>query len=124
MRHPAYTDTTSYQNKVCGIFGEFVLLVLNVDLSLAFWEKLGFKPISTMTTPYSWSILSNGLSVIGLPQTTTFNQPAITFFAANIPTRIEASKAGGLSQDMDKESGNITLITPEQQPISLFKLDL
>ncbi len=79
-----FGNPEKYVNKVCGIFGEFAHPVADIDKSMLFWEKLGFKILSRMTTPCTWAIISDGLSIVGLHQTTTFSSPTITFFAADM----------------------------------------
>ncbi len=113
-----------YVNKVCGIYGEFAHPVANINAAIAWWELLGFRAISTFTTPYLWAILSDGKSIIGLHQTAQFTLPTITYFAADMKDRIASLKAAGLTGFLDKGENNSVLTTFEQQKINLFKLGM
>ena len=74
--------------------------------------------------PYPWAIASDGLAVVGLHQTTEFDYPAITFFAADMKDKIEKLKENGLTDFKEKGPGNVVLRTPEHQHINLFKLGM
>jgi catechol 2,3-dioxygenase-like lactoylglutathione lyase family enzyme len=120
-----YTNPDKYVNKVCGMFGEFAHPVKNLDASVLFWEKLGFNVLSRFTSPYPWAIISDGLSVVGLHQTSHFTNPTITFFAKDMKEKIESLQAAGLSMPAGSAGASgITLTTPEQQKINLFKLGM
>ena len=81
--------------------------------------------MSKFTAPYPWAILSDGLAVVGLHQTTNFAVPTITFFASDMKEKIEKLEAGGLKDFVQTMgAGNITLTTPEKQKVNLFKLGM
>ena len=124
MQQQDYFNPEKYANKVCGMFGEFAHPVKDMQASMAFWALLGFKAISTFATPYPWAILTDGLSIVGLHQTTDFTDPAITYFAADMKDKIAALKAAGLTNYTSKGDSSAVLITPEQQRINLFKLGM
>ncbi len=124
MQPNDYSNPDKYVNKACGMFGEFALPVKNLDNSIAFWEKLGYKSLSKRLSPYPWAILSDGLGIVGLHQTDSFSDPTITFFAADSKIKIENLKQHGLVNYSDKGESNIVLTTPEQQKINLFKLGM
>jgi catechol 2,3-dioxygenase-like lactoylglutathione lyase family enzyme len=117
-----YSNPAKYVNQTCGMFGEFAHPVKDLDASVTFWEKLGFKSLSKRTAPYPWAILSDGLSIIGLHQTAQFNEPTITFFASDMKEKIENLKKTGMDNMMETGGSNVVLSTPEQQKINLFKL--
>jgi predicted lactoylglutathione lyase len=117
-------DADKYTNKACGLFGEFAHPVADIDASMVFWQKLGFAIISRMTSPYNWAIISDGLSIVGIHQTANFNQPTMTFFAADMEAKIEALKAKGVTGFAEKGGSNTTITTPEEQKINLFKLGM
>ncbi len=119
-----YFKTEKYTNKVCGLYGEFAHPVDDIEESIAFWKLLGFEGVSEFTEPYSWAIMTDGLSVIGLHQTTQFDFPAITFFAADMQAKIAALKKNGLQHYTDKGQGNIVIETPEDQYIFLYQLGM
>ena len=113
-----------YPNKICGLFGEYAQPVKDIDTSFVFWKKLGFKILSKMSSPYPWAIISDGLSVVGLHQTTDFTDPTITFFAVDMKDKIEQLKNNGITDFQEKGSGSIVLTTPEGQFINLFKMGM
>lgn len=123
--HPQdYSNPGKYENKVCGLFGELAHPVQDIDKAMLFWEKLGFKILSRMTKPYSWAIISDGLSIVGLHQTDSFISPTITFFAADMQEKIQFLKNKGLTDFTAKGGTNVVLATPEKQNINLFKLGM
>jgi hypothetical protein len=115
-----YSNPEKYVNKVCGMWGELAQTVKDLDASIAFWEKLGFKTLSKYPAPAPWAILSDGLSILGLHQSNEFDFPALTYFASDMKSKIEALKSKGLDNYVDKGPGNIAVTTPEQQHIFLF----
>jgi len=120
-----YSNPEKYVNKQCGLFGELAHPVADIDKSMEFWSKLGFKQLSRMTSPYPWSIISDGLSIIGLHQTSNFTNPTITFFASDMKDKIDKLKNEGLTGVTEKMgTANVTLATPEGQSINLFKLGM
>ncbi len=122
MPQTDFFNPEKYVNKVCGMFGEFAHPVKNLETSITFWEKLGFKAISKFTHPYPWAIISDGLAIVGLHQTDNFSYPAITYFAADMKEKIAALKQQGLENYTDKGAGSIVLTTPENQHVNLFKM--
>jgi predicted lactoylglutathione lyase len=121
MQPQDYSNPDKYVNKICGMFGEFAYPVKNLDNSISFWEKLGFKSLSKRISPYPWAILSDGLAIVGLHQTTSFFSPTITFFASDMKAKIEKLKNEGLNNFSERGESNIVLTTPEKQQINLFK---
>ena len=124
MPQQDYFNPEKYVNKVCGLFGEFAHPVADLEKSIAYWVQLGFKTVSKFTAPYPWAIISDGLSVVGLHQTTSFNYPVITFFAADMKDKIAKLVEGGLTNYTEKGAGSVVLATPEQQHINLFKMGM
>ena len=84
MKPEDYANPEKYVNKTCGLFGELAHPVKDLEKSLEFWSLLGFAAVSKFTSPYPWAIVSDGLSIVGLHQTTHFTEPAITYFAADM----------------------------------------
>lgn len=119
-----YYNPEKYTNKVCGMFGELAHPVKNLEASIVFWDKLGFKCLSKMTHPYNWAIVSDGSGIIGLHETDSFANPAITFFASDMKEKIETLKNNGLKNFTQKGETNIVITTPEKQYINLFKLGI
>ena len=117
-------DPEKYPNKICGLFGEYAQPVKDIGTCFVFWEKLGFKILTKMSSLYPWAIISDGLSVVGLHQTTDFIDPTITFFAADMKDKIEQLKNNGINNFKEKGSGSVVLTTPEGQFINLFKMGM
>lgn len=114
-----------YVNKTIGMFGELAHPVTDLDASIAFWEKLGFKALSRFSSPYPWAILSDGLAIVGAHQSTQFSYPAITYFAADMKDKIAKLKENGLENYTEAMGpSNIVLTTPEQQKINLFSMGM
>lgn len=124
MAQEDYFNPEKYTNQTAGMLGEIAYPVSDLDVSIAFWEKLGFKVLSKYESPYPWAILSDGLNAVGLHQSTEFDYPAITYFAADMPEKIEKLKAAGLTDYKEKGAGNIVVNTPEGQHVNLFSLGL
>ena len=117
-------DPEKYVNKAVGMYGELAHPVADLDKSLVFWASLGFTFVSRQSMPYPWAIISDGLSVVGLHQTTDFSYPALTFFATDMRSKIDKLKAKGLTNYKEKGAGNIVLVRPEQQHIILFRMGM
>ena len=122
MKPEDYFKPEKYPNKTAGLFGEFAHPVADLGKSIEFWQKLGFKAISKFTTPYSWAIISVGLSVVGLHQTSNFTYPAITYFASDMADKIAGLKKDGLKNYTAQGASNAILTTPEQQHVFLYQL--
>jgi len=119
-----YSNPEKYVNKTCGMFGELAFPVKDLDSSVSFWEKLGYKSLSKKSAPYPWAIMSDGLGIVGLHQANNFDSPTITFFASDMKSKIERLKNNGLTDFSEMGEANIVLTTPEQQKINLFKLGM
>lgn len=122
MKQDEIFDPEKYTNKSCGLFGELAHPVKDLEISIAFWELLGYTVLTKFESPYSWAILSDGVHVLGLHQTQNVNYPAITFFASDMKDKIESLKQKGITDYTYSGSGNIILNTPEKQHINLFRL--
>ena len=125
MPQQDYMDPDKYENKTCGVFGELAYPVADLNASISFWERLGFVVISKFTSPYPLAILSDGLAIVGLHQTTDFTQPTITYYAKDMKEKIEKLRPSGI-KEIEAANGrsNVTLSTPEHQRINLFKMGL
>jgi len=120
-----YSNPDKYINKTCGLFGEFAHPVTDIDISMTFWEKLGFKILSKTTSPYPWAVISDGLNIVGLHQTKSFSAPTITFFAADMKDKIEKLKNNGFNNFIEYgKQSNVVVTTPEKQHINLFQLGM
>lgn len=125
MKAGDYSSADKFPNKQCGVFGEFCHTVTDLNSSVSFWKKLGYTVKFQQDQPYPHAILSDGLMIIGLHQTTHFNYPAITYFGINTASRIEALKAKGLTQFTEiSGKGNQALKTWEGQHFFIFSLGM
>ena len=125
MKPEDYNLPEKYPNKQCGAFGEFAQPVKDINVSLLFWKKLGFKTNMTMKEPYPYTIISDGLMIIGLHQTNHFDYPAVTYFGLNTEKRVEQLKEKGL-QNFSEMQGkkNLVLKTWEGQHFFIFSLGM
>ena len=123
MPQEDYMKPEKYVNKVCGLYSEFAHPVADLEKSLAFWELLGFTAISRFTSPYPWAIISDGLSIAGLHQSSHFSGPAITYFAADMADKIISLKQHGLT-NYHEDGPGIVVTTPEKQQIFLYQLGM
>ncbi|HLG39729.1 MAG TPA: hypothetical protein VI461_08670, partial [Chitinophagaceae bacterium] len=125
MKQQDYMSADKYPNKKSGAFGEFCHPVTDLNQSIAYWEKLGFTVKSKMDQPNPHAILSDGLMIIGLHQTKTFDYPAITYFGLNTDKRIQQLKEQGLKNFTEvMGKNNIVLKTWEGQHFFLFSLGM
>jgi [ribosomal protein S5]-alanine N-acetyltransferase len=122
MKQEDYFKPEKYVNKTSGLFGELAHPVADLESSITFWGKLGFNAVSKFTAPYPWAILSDGLGVVGLHQTTTFSYPAITYFASDMGEKIARLKKAGLKDLKEQGPSNAVLTTPELQHVFLYHL--
>ena len=116
-----YYKPEAYPNKVCGMFGELAHPVKDLQASIAFWKLLGLEVKSEFTAPYPWAIMTDGQAVLGLHQSTHFDHPAITYFAADMGEKI-AAIGRNVSSMKISGPGNAVVTTPEGQKIFLFSL--
>jgi hypothetical protein len=107
--------------------GTTLLTMKPADFPIAdkFWKKLGFKASAEMKQPYPYTILTDGLMIIGLHETMDFTFPAITYFGLNTEKRIQQLKEKGLhnfSEVMGKN--NVSVTTWEGQHFFIFSLGM
>jgi hypothetical protein len=125
MQPADFANEEKYPNKQCGVFGEFAQPVTDIKVSVAFWKKLGFAAKTEMKEPYPHAILSDGLMIIGLHQTTHFTFPAITYFGLNTGKRVQQLKNNGLKGFSDfAGKNNVMLKTWEGQHFFIFSLGM
>ena len=125
MKPADYASAEKYPNQQCGVFGEFCHPVMDIAVSVAFWKKLGFTEKGGMKGSEAYSIVSDGLMIIGLHQTKEFNYPAITYFGINAAKRIQQLKDKGLNNLTEmRDKNNVVLKTWEQQHIFIFSFGM
>ena len=94
-----YRKPEKFPNPKIGLFGEFSIPTKDLKASIAFWQKLGFIPMSVNEGPYPWAILVDDSNVIGLHQTEDFDTTAIAYFAPDQGERIKRLKEEGLAEN-------------------------
>lgn len=125
MKPADYASADKYPNKQCGVFAEFCHPVTDLDVSLIFWKKLGFTVKGGLKGAEAYSIVSDGLMIIGLHQTKEFNYPAITYFGVNTATRIKQLKDKGLQNLTEMgDKNNAVLSTWEKQHFFIFSFGM
>ena len=110
----------------CGDFGELALAVEDLDRSVGFWGRLGFRRRRGAELPYPWAVLTDDLITIGLYQTRDFDRPALIYYSVNPPERIEQLGYDGFEFDREIPSvghatGRTMLAPPDGQ--LLFMLE-
>ena len=125
MKPADFNVADKYPNKQCGVFGEFAQPVKDINTALAFWKKLGFTTKMVMKEPYPYTIITDGLMIIGLHQTNHFDYPAVTYFGLNTEKRIQQLKDNGL-QNFSEMQGkkNEVLKTWEGQHFFIFSVGM
>ncbi len=130
VKMPAGTPVTRTPISRLGKFGEFSIPVKNVAQGIIFWAKLGFEPLHIAKIPYPYSIMSDGLIVIGLHQSGDFNDFTFTYFATDMQQRVADLAEEGLEMKPMKSDADATIyenawfLTPEGQQFFLFKGEL
>ncbi len=72
-----------------GPAAELSLQTDDVKAAVAFWKQVGFECVTEGQQPYPWAVLSDGLIRLGFHQTPKLAQPTITYFAPDMPDRLE-----------------------------------
>ena len=125
MNPADFTSEDKFPNKQCGVFGEFAHPVADLNVSVAFWKKLGFVSKAEMKDPYPHAILTDGLMIIGLHQTKHFTYPAVSYFGLNTEKRVQQLKEKGL-KNFSEVAGknNVAFTTWEGQHFFLFSIGM
>ncbi len=122
MMTPAGPKGKEKHYSKCGMFGEFSIAVKDRAASAAFWQKLGFQNLHESDAPYPWGIYSDGVTVLGIHQTTEFKETALAFFSKDSKDRIVALKKEGFQFLVDLDPTNSVLKSPDGQMIFIFNL--
>jgi predicted lactoylglutathione lyase len=122
MMTPAGPKGKEKHYSKCGIFGEFSIPGKDRAASAAFWQKLGFQKMFESDAPYPWGIYSDGVTVLGIHQTTEFKETALSFFSKDSKDRIGALKKEGFQFLVDLDPTNSVLKSPDGQMIFVFNL--
>lgn len=126
VKMPAGTPVTRTPISRLGKFGEFSIPVKDVARAIIFWAKLGFEPLHIAKIPYPYSIMSDGLIVIGLHQSGDFNDFTVTYFSDDMRKRVETFEGEGLELHPMKSQENSTIydnawfLSPDGQQFFMF----
>lgn len=94
----------------CGQFGELSIESDDVQRSICFWTRIGFKAIYDRRPPVNWANLSDGQLVVGLYKKGycrhVIKTPSITYFEANMCDRIQQLKREGMHFIHELAGGN------------------
>jgi len=126
VKMPAGTPVTRTPISRLGKFGEFSIPVKTVAQAVIFWAKLGFEPLHIAKIPYPYSIMSDGLIVIGLHQSGDFDDFTMTYFADDMQKRVASFADEGLelhpmkSQTNQATYDNAAFTSPDGQQFFLF----
>lgn len=121
----AFKVKENLPNKVLGAFGELACPTSQMNLDSLFYQKLGFKEIHRSDKPYNWCILSDGLNIVGLHETTDFHENSISYFAPDVAEQVQLLEAMGI-EDISEFTGtggdenNVCIKTAENQTIFFF----
>jgi hypothetical protein len=116
-------ETEPLPNAICGIFGELALNVTDLNKSIESWQELGYVLSEEMKSPYPWAVLTDGLCVVGLHQTTDFDKPSITYFGHDVAQKIKDLKTRGVDiRNMESTSSGCVELGKSHQ-IFLFELE-
>ena len=125
MKPTDFNSADKYPNKLVGAFGEFAQPVTDIQASVNFWKKLGFKVSAEMKVPYPHAILTDGLMIVGLHQTNHFTYPAVTYFGMNTAKHIQELKGKGLLNFVEiAGNNNVSLQTWEGQHFFIFTIGM
>lgn len=100
---------------------------VNLEDSLPFYEKLGFKIVAQLDDPFPWVQLTDGLILITLNED---NMPytGLTYFADDMADRVKALEEKGIVFEMktvkEKEFFDAVLLDPEMNTIKLINYDI
>jgi catechol 2,3-dioxygenase-like lactoylglutathione lyase family enzyme len=125
LGEPAFKDKSNLPNMVLGAFGELACPTLDLDGDTLFYQKLGFKEVHRSEKPYKWCILSDGLNIVGLHETTDFQENSITYFAPDVADQVRALEAIGIENISEftgngGDENNVCITTAENQTIFFF----
>jgi len=124
---PAGTPTQRTPISLCGKFGELTIPCENLAKSVFFWGLLGFEPLNKADIPYPYAMLSDGYIVIGLHQSDFYDDIYFTYFADDMPERIQRLRDVGIdvldmvTANKGDTSTNAGFVSPDGQKFFLFK---
>jgi catechol 2,3-dioxygenase-like lactoylglutathione lyase family enzyme len=110
-----------------GTFAQISISVQNVDVSLPFYEILGFEILDKNTVPNPWALLTDGIVYILLYQF-EFQSPALNYFAPDMKMRAEYFQERHIplshSEDGENNIAQEMLFAPDGLGILLIYFDM
>ena len=121
-----YAHPDRYPNKALGIFGEFSHPVQDIEEAIVFWEKMGFRLHHQVESPYPWALMYDGNMILGLHETTDFDNLALSYFAPDVKEKVKQLEEAGVYSITEYrghggDENNVVIRTPENQQIFLFQ---
>ncbi|QPC82904.1 hypothetical protein G4Y79_00600 [Phototrophicus methaneseepsis] len=121
---PDGTPNSRQPLSILGHLGEFSLPVNKIVPAVNFWSKLGYEPLNSAQIPHPYAILSDGLFVLGLHESTTMLM-ALAYFSPDMASRILLVESAGveirpLMQTDAVRIENAAFISPEGLTFLLF----
>ena len=108
-----------------GNFGEFSIHTNNLDESIQWYARLGFRA-KKFDKPYPWAILTDGNMTIGLHQSNEFTRTTLTYFSKDSADRIVKLKSLGFKFTNEQKNpagqvANAQLTAPDGQTFFVFE---
>ena len=108
-----------------GNFGEFSIHTNNLDESIQWYTRLGFRA-KKFDKPYPWAILTDGNMTISLHQSNEFTRTTLTYFSKDSAERIAKLKALGFKFTNEQKNpagqvANAQLTAPDGQTFFVFE---
>lgn len=111
-----------------GQFGEFSIPVKDFEQAEKFWNSCGFTTTFKDVKPYKWGILFDGILILGLHETSDYDNIAnqsITYFHPHMDEKIRMLQQMGFEfenfSEGSIETGQAVLTSPDGLKIFLFK---
>lgn len=110
----------------CGCFSEVAFPVKELEASLWFWKRLGYKRLKGSRLPYPWAIISDGLISLSLHQTPDMRRAALVYHSHDRDERISDLEADGFIfagelPSPDVGMGRSCIETPDGQLLILLE---
>jgi len=111
-----------------GDYLQISLSVRDLDSSLMFYQKLGFKEIKVSeSSPVPWALISDGWKMFMISQN-PYPSPALTYYSKDLSWRIDSLKAENIPfEDVTNASNpsrTLVLKDPDNMGITLIQLNV
>jgi catechol 2,3-dioxygenase-like lactoylglutathione lyase family enzyme len=67
----------------------------NLETSLDFWRRLGFRRVKGSKLPYPWAVISDGLITLGLHETRQLKKAGLVYCSSDRNERMEQLRQEG-----------------------------